>query len=208
MQESNKVKHITQGGQIVLHQLRMIAQVMKKVTLVSIVVFLLMNVLLFYTQIPAYQRYVASQYWQASLYHWFDDNIAMNFTEMSGAIDTVSVKQLITSPKINQLQRQVTATLISNALLSLFAYGVIFSLLLLWLRRRGREHTQDKHMNGDRLLPVKDVKKIIVKRGVNSDLHWGELPLIKDSECSHFLLHGTTGSGKSSYIKALLDQIR
>ena len=57
---------------------------------------------------------------------------------------------------------------------------------------------------------VADIKKIIRAQNKVSDLIFGteQLPLPKQVECQHLLIHGTTGTGKSTVIKELLDHIR
>ena len=82
--------------------------------------------------------------------------------------------------------------------------------MLIWLRRRGEAYTANKPIKGDQLGSVKDIIKIIYGQNRVSDLVFGteQLPLPKRVECQHLLVHGTTGTGKSTVIKALLDHIR
>ena len=57
---------------------------------------------------------------------------------------------------------------------------------------------------------MEDIKKIIRTQNGVSDLVFGieQLPLPQRVECQHLLIHGTTGTGKSTVIKELLDHIR
>jgi type IV conjugative transfer system coupling protein TraD len=82
--------------------------------------------------------------------------------------------------------------------------------VLIFLRRSGHAHTQSKSLRGDYLGSVADVKKLIQKQHRESDLIVGkeELPLPHLAELQHLFVHGTTGTGKSTVIKSLLDHIR
>ena len=77
-----------------------------------------------------------------------------------------------------------------------------------WLRKRGEKQTENILLKGDKILSVKETKKLIENKKENSGLSLAKLPLIKHTETAHLLFHGTTGSGKSNAIKELLDQIR
>jgi hypothetical protein len=48
----------------------------------------------------------------------------------------------------------------------------------------------------------------LVKKAGESDIKIGDMPMPKDFETGHILIHGTTGMGKSVCVKELLDQIR
>ena len=81
--------------------------------------------------------------------------------------------------------------------------------VLIWLKKRGEAYTANKPLKGDQLCDVDTVKKWITLQG-SSGLVFGRerLPLPRSAELQHILVHGTTGTGKSTVIKALLDHIR
>jgi type IV conjugative transfer system coupling protein TraD len=83
--------------------------------------------------------------------------------------------------------------------------------VLIWLKRRGEAYTANKPLKGDRLCDAAVVtQKIAAGESGASHLVFGRerLPLPKDAELQHILIHGTTGTGKSTVIKELLDHIR
>jgi type IV conjugative transfer system coupling protein TraD len=89
-----------------------------------------------------------------------------------------------------------------------YLLAVIATLIL--LRKHGDSYTQNKSLKGDYLSSVVAIKLLIQQKNRLSDLTMGmeQLPLPAFSELQHFLAHGTTGSGKSTLIKELLDHIR
>ncbi len=82
----------------------------------------------------------------------------------------------------------------------LIDYFVTVILTVVWLYRRGLLQGAQRHIKGDYLGSVDEVKQLICRNQKQSDLILGveRLPLPQFSEMQHFLFHGTTGSGKST----------
>lgn len=57
------------------------------------------------------------------------------------------------------------------------------------------------------MLDTKEVSRILKSKNKASDLHIGKMPLVKDMETRHFLVTGSTGSGKTNLIHNLIPQI-
>jgi len=76
-----------------------------------------------------------------------------------------------------------------------------------WIFRGSQKH-QKKILSGTTLANTKAMVKLIKKKKEASHLHIAGVPLIKDKETEHFLISGTTGSGKTNCFIELLEQIR
>jgi len=87
--------------------------------------------------------------------------------------------------------------------------GGFGSLLLLWwlFDKFGAAAKDKKHKRGSRLVPSSHLARMIRKRG-NLDLELCGVPLPEESERTHILMVGTTGVGKSTAMRQLLDQVR
>lgn len=203
-------KSITRGGQLLLHELHMIGQVLCKVLLWLLPVGLLATIGWFVLTTEAYLRYLGKQWLWANCYVFFDNQKHQQlFMLPDGHTIQVYSAQLIATPFIHE-----TLTVLRNKLEHSFWVGLVIYVItvigvVIWLYRRGGKEGAQKHVNGDYLGSVNEVKKMI-RENKQSDLIIGieKLPLPRFSEVQHFFFHGTTGSGKSTAIKAFLDYIR
>jgi len=95
-----------------------------------------------------------------------------------------------------------------NLILCFFILPFVILILLIFFWGKGRGDRQKRHVSGQDILPAKSLKKLIRRKGEASDICLGSLPIIKNSETQHFLITGTTGSGKTNCFHHLLPQIR
>lgn len=90
---------------------------------------------------------------------------------------------------------------------SLFGISAGFVVFLLWSRfGRGLKSEKKKEGSGVVLTP-EQVRSKLKSLGQCSDFHIGKMPLVKDMETRHFLVTGATGSGKTNLIHNLLPQV-
>ncbi len=85
--------------------------------------------------------------------------------------------------------------------------GAGFFVFLLWSRfGRGLKTEKTKEGSGVILTP-EQVRSKLKLLGKCSDFYIGKMPLVKDMETRHFLVTGATGSGKTNLIHNLLPQV-
>ena len=88
---------------------------------------------------------------------------------------------------------------------------VIFPVVIfLWffvLKKLSKKKGSDKLLRGASLLPFQDFCKRLEILNLQAGFALGELRLPRDFETSHFLVLGTTGSGKSVLLNQILAQI-
>jgi type IV conjugative transfer system coupling protein TraD len=208
MIKSSDTKNFTRGGQITLHNIRMFFQIMDKVTWISIGIFLIATFCISWTVVTSYERYVFSEYMCSAVMPILDSSAATDFTQPNGSVTSVKYTDINESAMVKEIVRIVGIKLLRAIMIGLFisifsGYGISQ-----WLKKRGLSQTEDIPVKGDTILSKEATRDLITKQKINSDLTLAGLPLIKDKETSHFLFHGTVGSGKSTAIKELLDQIR
>lgn len=88
-------------------------------------------------------------------------------------------------------------------------FGVLVSsiIFLIW-SRFGRSLKKEKKKEGSAvILTEKEVKAKLSSLGKASSFYIGKMPLVKDTETRHFLVTGSTGSGKTNLMHQLLPQI-
>ena len=209
--EKHLFKHTTRGGQVILHNLRMIGQVLGKVLLWLSPVGLLAGVCWFMYITQADIRDIGNQWLNAQLNLFFNGKHHLQkFTLPDGQVTTVYASQIISAPFVQQAVENLQNALYHSLWVGLVVYVMAVIATLFLLRRHGDSYSQRKSIKGDYFGSVEEVKKLIQQHHAASGLIVGkeQLPLPQLSELQHFMVHGTTGSGKSTIIKSLLDQIR
>lgn len=205
------LKNVTRGGQILLHNLRMIGQVVKKVLLWLLPVGCLASSFWFYWTTEPYTRYLGEQWlWARVALFLGNAHRTQAFHFPDGHVMAVFPQSLINSPVIQETIGHLKERLWHALDVGLVVYSLSVIFTLLWLQRRGDRQTANKPVRGDRLGSVAEVKKILKSKRCGFDFIFGreQLPIPRFTEYQHFLFHGTTGAGKSNAIKELLVQIR
>lgn len=209
--KASSTKNFIRGGQITLHNLRMFNQIATRVFLVGIVSFLLFMFAWFFIRTTSYERYIFTQWIWAHLSIFFNGSQAkQHIDQPNGQAALVYSKSLIESNLMSLYLSKIGSVLLSGFLVCLTLCVSSIAGVIVFLKKRGRTHTKNNRIKGDYLQDANQVKAQIVKTNKNSDLVLGKskLPIIKNTEKQHFLIDGTTGAGKSTAIKELLDQIR
>jgi type IV conjugative transfer system coupling protein TraD len=117
-------------------------------------------------------------------------------------------QQIIQAAFIQSVCEAMIKAIIKSVVISLIIKIITLTMVYQWLKKRGEKEGESKLLKGDRILLSHETKQLLKKNNQQSDLVLGGLPLVKNSETAHIFFQGTTGSGKSSAIKELLDQIR
>ncbi|MHB1948897.1 MAG: type IV conjugative transfer system coupling protein TraD, partial [Gammaproteobacteria bacterium] len=95
MNKESDIKNFTRGGQIFLHNLRMLNQVMTKVGLLCITIFIISCILLTYYLTTEYQRYLCLQYFIAQFNVFVSATAKQNFINPTGEVSKVFSQQII-----------------------------------------------------------------------------------------------------------------
>ncbi len=205
------IKYTTRGGQVFLHNLRMIGQVLGKVLLWLSPIGLLIGIIWFMHSTDTVARHIGKQWFYAELNLFFNgQHYRQKFMLPDGQTMTVYSSQIVSAPFIKQALGTLQTALQHSLWVGFSGYILLVIMILVWLQRHGDSYSQRKSIKGDYLGSVAEVRKLIQQNQVVSGLIIGKekLPLPHLSELQHFMVHGTTGSGKSTVIKSLLDQIR
>lgn len=204
----SEFKDFTRGGQITLHNIRMYLQIIDKVLWIMLFVFVMVLATSLYFMITPYQLYVSGEYIWSLVALLINPEATDKFIQPSGAHTLVRVRDIVHSPLVKQIVSDAYYRLVAATIFSLVVSIWSYVGLSRWLKSRGKKHTDDVTLRGDQFVTKNNMRDLLVRKKINSDLVLAGLPLVKNKETAHFFFHGTTGTGKSNAIKELLDQIR
>lgn len=205
-------KTLTQGGQVHIHQLHMLKQVLVAGIIVAFVVGFSCFTWKSY-QLPGYGWSILSQTSWARFILITNPvakhpDLYQDYTPLRGKAYRRSCLNILKDPFLNKTSQQMETILKAIAYKSLEWAGWSFlALMSLWFFL-GKGHRQPKHQRGNTFMPFQKLGALLRRKGEASDLTLENLPLIKDKETSHLLMTGTTGSGKTNGFHSLLPQIR
>ena len=205
-------RNFIRGGQVLLHNFRMIKQLFDRALIFSLVVFLVVTIGLSYYRLNGWHRFAAMHWCTAHVFTIFDSNATQKMILPSNYSNAIEKKIVLSSDVLKDPQIKKAIQEIGTIVTLSVFYGILFAIvslifIFIFLRRRGEKQSETKKLRGYEIEDVKLIKKLLKKVGT-SDIKIGDIPMPKDFECGHILIHGTTGMGKSVCIKELLDQIR
>lgn len=200
-------QHFTRGGQIAFHNLRMFLQINKGLFKFHlwITLFLAAASIYWLTDKDDFHRTIAYYYAHTVAQSGGEQkiNVPIQGKHLPISIQTIAkhpyFKQSVTRYQ-HQLRDIVLVTVSMNLLLSV--------ILGIYFIRKGIQRKNQRFIRGNQIVEASRLKKLLLKNRVASDLTIDDLPLVKDSEVQHFLVHGTVGTGKSQLIMKLLDTLR
>ncbi len=203
---------ITQGGQVHIHQLHMLKQVVVAGLIVAFVVGISSFSWKSYN-FPGYEWRVLSQVtWAKFMISTTPSeqhpHLYQEYVPLKGKPYKRSCLNILKDPLLQKTTAQIEMRLSQAFYTSLWmALAGFLTVMALWFFM-GRRQKQTDHQRGTTLLPWRKLANLIKRENQASDLNFGELPLLKNKESSHILITGTTGSGKTNSFHSLLSQVR
>lgn len=203
---------MTQGGQVHIHQLRMLKQIL----IAGGIAALLAGAGNFFWksyELPSHGWQILREtYWAqfmlATVPEEKHQTLLQSYKPLKGKPYKRSCLSITQDPLLQKARETMEERLEEISRQSLrFTGGTFFVIMGFWFFF-GQAQKRNQHRRGNTFMPWRKLARLIKQKQEASDLTLGELPLIKDSETSHILITGTTGSGKTNSFHSLLPQIR
>lgn len=133
-------------------------------------------------------------------------DIEMNVS-VDGRMFTVPARVVASHPLFAGSFDAVTSALLIGALM-----GLVLGLLTVWLIQRtmsaqGQDTLADRVLDGTRLVSQDVLAARVAQRTEPRSLAIGPVPIPRGIETRHFAFLGTTGSGKTTALRQMLDRI-
>ncbi len=206
-------RNFIRGGQVLLHNFRMVKQLLDRTLVFTLIVFLSVTIGLTYYRTNGWHSFAVKHWCAAHIFTFFYGSNAKQKMRLPGAYSNAFEERMVLSsevlrdPQIVKAVEEVGSLLILSTLYgAISSIGTLF-LVVVYFRKRGKKQSETKQLRGYEIAEKDSIKKLI-KKDNRSDITIGGLCLPKSFETGHVLIHGTTGMGKSVCIKELLDQIR
>lgn len=212
------------GGQVFLHKIRMFWQVFTRTIHIALLLGIIAASSLYSKEIQILDWPAVYSYRKAIIADDFDGAMNkvrisigkkpthitfINAKSKSGTkvtnIDPRKIRYSYAFKKVNNLAMELGIKILIWS--GVFTSLVFLTIVLVW-SRFGKALKAEKTKEGaSKILTAKEVKKTLHKIDKASDLKIGDMPLVKDMETRHFLVTGSTGSGKTNLMHNLLPQI-
>lgn len=206
---NSRIGDFTRGGQVIIHFMRMIGQVIHKFFSAIVVLYVMMTIGIFLAVTDPYDRYLAWRYVgaHAGLYLGNADNPTYVERNDAGYVQT-TIRQVAISPLIQARAYAVGGAWVRAMVLSASAGGALVVLVMFWLLRFGASHRKEESLRGEGVVNADLLTKVLRSDGESSPLKLAGIPIVKGTETTHILVTGSPGSGKTTSIFDLLSAIR
>jgi type IV conjugative transfer system coupling protein TraD len=205
---------LIRAGHMGLHRLRMWLPLVRLFIGIAGVLLLLFFASFVWLETSHYERYLLREMLWAHCMPWLNPNASLVFITPSGLKIPMTYRVLQAS-KLIQVWVHAAQLKLLYALLASFFMTLLCGFGGIGvLKRWGKTHSEDSHIQGDILETERPTSQVSLSKNIHAAtassaaLQLATLTLPPGVECAHLLFHGTTGTGKSTAIKALLEQIR
>jgi len=142
MNSDSAIKNFTRGGQVLLHNLRMINQIASRVGLLCLIFFILLSIGFSWIFTSTYEQYLTYQYCLAKFNSSISDYAKQAFINPSGLVADVYSKQILTAEFIQHALIKVIHAVEKSIFVSAGITLLIFYILFRLLRKHGQNQAE------------------------------------------------------------------
>ncbi|MFA6038329.1 MAG: type IV secretion system DNA-binding domain-containing protein [Legionellales bacterium] len=200
------MNYFTRGGQVFIHQVLMWTQVVMKLTVFFMLMYVVILGITFWLKTSHFERSLAGQYW---LTQSFASNHAMVVVEWyQGTTYSMRADEFLANQSVQHIVTNVKHKFVIQARkIAIWIIGLYFVAIGL-LTLKGFTQSRRKFLRGSKLISPEALTRHLQLRFKASRITLGGVPLVKETRRKHILLIGATGSGKTQGILELLKGFR
>lgn len=211
---------LIRGGQITFHKFRMLMQVMKMLSRVTIVLVLVSITYAYYQNISIVEWNIGFSWVKKDIIKSFkDENYKITYRNQYNKLRSIRIKEFESDPYIKKTINKFETVLYKGLFIAAIMLAVVIGGMLVFFWFRGRNIKLSKNIRGIFLNTERRLRKEIKKHNGGFKgykpftLANFEYPIngrkesFSSGEQSHTMLLGATGAGKTSIIKDLIYQL-
>lgn len=202
-----ELKTMTRGGQTLLHALRMLLEVARVILLWSLLAGVLVGFFYFTHHTTKEDRIHLIKWTNANIKYAINHDATVYVQTARGRYP-LNVSRYLKDPIRQQHIQPVIHVVRKSVHVGSYTTFIVLALVIAWFIRRGMVLQQHKLLKGAYVTTSRKLARHMRRTGKISNLTLAGIPLYQNIECQHFLIHGSTGTGKSVLISELLDGIR
>ncbi len=202
----------TRGGQITLHSFHMFKQICMATILLTTCVGIGVMTFQIFKQTTPYLRYLYKEMlgaeWRVNMSHNDTSKATQEFQFENGIIREVKSEALLKDRHIQNHMAYMDNLFAKNAKICLIWMLSTLLFLMGAFIYGGYLKSRKILERGNHIVSKRQLRGILRRADLDSDLCLDKLPLLQNKETSHILISGTTSSGKTNCFHTLLPQIR
>lgn len=199
----------TRGGQVTIHFLRMIGQVLSKFGQACLFLYGVATLCLWLVTTDSYDRYLGMRYVAAEVGFFLGNaDKAIFVKRLDGTLGQTTIRAFRAAPVVRENAKHLLLAWLRAMWKSALGAVVFFVVAVGWLLKFGKSWREERHLRGAEIMEADDLKSYLKREKKASPLVVAGIPLLKGSETSHLLLTGSPGTGKSTIIYDLMRTIR
>lgn len=217
------LKYLTRGGQIQMHQIRMMKQILKFGFYFGLLFFIILSSFRIYKLSELYDVKAIGYYALFKAEYDLNPMKSLIKEDLSSQAYVRKIRHIPfksgrnISGTLEQISRDKYMREYSSTFFvasrdivmrSIYISLIFVSVLFIFWLWYGRFKSQDKQIKGGAVFTAKEACKYLRSQKKASDFKIAGMPFVKNSETTHILITGTTGSGKSNCMHEILPQIR
>lgn len=220
LQEKSKMSDLIRGGQVTFHKFRMLMQVSKVLTRISIILVIVSIAFAYYKNItPAEWRIGLAWVKKDIIENFKDENYKITYQNKYNNPRTIKIKEFEKDPYVLRTINKFEIVFYKGLAIAVIMLAVIVGGMLAFFWLKGRNIKLSKNIRGIFLKTERALRKEIKKHNSSfkgykpfqiADFAYpinGRKNSFSSGEQSHTMLLGATGAGKTSIIKHLLYQL-
>lgn len=218
------MKNLTRGGQTSIHSFHMSAQLVFTLVKTGFMIVLIGDLFYVFSKFDLQNVKEISIYFLAKLFVVSGvENFQFTFVGRFGDIYHLKASAIVLNANIIILKNNFLEAIAHGLWVGFLSATIAIIGLIGLFNFRGKKLAKEKFIRGGKIVSKRKLKKLIAKANLlefsklenislgnffRKSYHIANIPFPKDAEFLHTIILGSTGTGKTSAILDLIDQIR